>query len=576
MQHLPGFDAWVEDFAAEWMAQLPQSATRTQYFCGERQDALDRQLGMENVYGGVFGVRAANALAALANAGLEQLAAFDLSQLTSAQRISAAILERRLQDAVGRARFAQHEFIFNSFLGLHLSLVMFLTSIHPIRNLRDAENYLARLAQVGSRLDEGIAEAEQAAGKGFVPPSFILTRAMEQADSLSCPAEQHPLVETFARRLRDLDTVARNERERFIAQARREVDATIVPAFKRVRRMLAGQLPHATDDAGAWRLPDGEAYYAQALHSVSGTHLSPQQIHDIGLREVARIEAAMDDLLTQLGIPPGPIAQRVVQLNERLSAQNPRPSRENILVELQRIVDDAHRRSEDAFDLRPSSPVVVRREPAYSEKSAAAHYTPPAPDGSRPGIYWAPLADLGPNVMWLGVGTKTTCYHEAIPGHHFQIALQLELDDLPRFRKFDAFGFDIAYVEGWGLYAEHFCDEEGWYADDLPSRIGYLEAQLFRARRLVVDTGIHAFRWTRERAIAYGFTEAEIDRYVVWPGQATAYMLGFLEILESREEAKRALGEAFSVKAFHDAVLCMGSIPIDLLAGELRRRHSER
>ena len=572
MSNTAGFDAWARGFAEHWMSHLPQSATRTQYFQGEKQDALDRQLGMENVYGGVFGVQAADAMAARARTGLDELARFDRAALSPVQRTSAIVLERRMQDAIARAEFAQHDFIFNSFVGLHLSLVMFLSSIHPVRNARDAENYLARLTQVAPRLDEGIQEASAAARNGFVPPRFILTRAIEQLDSLSgCAPERHPLVDTFARRLAEVSALNQDERTRFQSAAAAEVGGSIIPAFKRVRELLAAQLPQATDDAGAWRLPDGAAYYAQALRAVSGTQLSPREIHEIGLREVARLENAMDALLTQLEIPAGPMPQRVVALNERLSAQNKTVTREEILVQLQEIVDDAQRRSTQAFDLRPSSPVVVRREPAFSETSAAAHYTPPAPDGSRPGIYWAPLADLGPNVMWLGVGTKTTCYHEAIPGHHFQIALQLELEELPRFRKYDAFGFDIAYVEGWALYAEHFCDEQGWYDGDLPSRIGYLEAQLFRARRLVVDTGLHAFKWTREQAIAYGFTEAEIDRYVVWPGQATAYMLGFLQILESRERAKRALGDGFSITEFHNTVLRMGSVPVDVLAAELDR-----
>jgi uncharacterized protein (DUF885 family) len=384
-------------------------------------------------------------------------------------------------------------------------------------------------------------------------------------------AADNPLVANFARALSAVANLSEQQRERLVETARGIVETAIVPALERVRDLLQAQLDHAGEVTGAWSLPDGEAYYAYCLASITGTSMSVNEIHEIGLREVARIEREMDGLLRDLGFSEGTMKQRVEALNATLlPPQEPDP-RPLILRRLQELVDDAQRRSESAFDLRPSAPVIVLREPAYSEKSAAAHYTTPAPDGSRPGVYWAPLWDLTPRVMWLGAGTKSTCYHEAIPGHHFQLALQQEMRDLPRFRKYDAFGLDVAFVEGWALYAEHFCDEDGWYADDMPARIGYLEAQLFRARRLVVDTGIHAFKWTKQQAMDYGFTEAEIERYFCWPGQATAYMVGFLRIMELRQKAQRALGDRFSMKDFHNAMLRGGAMPFDVLEQETDR-----
>jgi uncharacterized protein (DUF885 family) len=359
--------------------------------------------------------------------------------------------------------------------------------------------------------------------------------------------------------------------ESFAARASDEVRKRTIPAFVRAREMLAAQLPHSTAAAGAWALPDGEAYYARQLASSTGTSLSALEIHEIGLREVERIEAELDRVLRRLDCTTGTMNERLAQLNETVRvAPDPDP-REGILCELQAIMDDALARARHLFRLVPSAPVVVRREPAFSERSAAAHYSTPAPDGSVPGIYWVPLAELDPNVPWIGIGLKSTAYHEATPGHHFQLALEQESTTLPYFRKRGALGYNPAFNEGWALYAERLCAESGWYGDDLPGYAGYLQQQLFRARRLVVDTGLHQLRWTREQAIAYGFTAAEIERYASWPGQACAYMIGQLRILELREAAKQRLGNRFALEDFHDLVLSGGTLPLDVLTTQVAR-----
>jgi uncharacterized protein (DUF885 family) len=293
---------------------------------------------------------------------------------------------------------------------------------------------------------------------------------------------------------------------------------------------------------------------------------TPQDVHEIGLREVARIEAEMDAVLRRLGHAEGSIKERVARLNGGLAERRVGDVRPAVVSELRAIVADAVRRSSSVFALRPVARVTVEREPAHSEATAAAHYTVPAADGSKPGIYWVPLADLGPSVPWLGIGMKSTAYHEAVPGHHFQLAIEQESPALPHFRKRMAFGYDASFGEGWALYAEHLAAEFDWYGDDLVGRLGYLEMQLFRARRLVVDTGLHAFGWTRRQAIDYGLSVPEVERYVVWPGQACAYMLGQLRILEMRERARAALGKRFSLAAFHEAVLKNGTLPLDVLA----------
>ena len=561
----PAFDTWSEAFAADWVRANPQAATYAQYFSGAEQDALDRQLTLD------VGLKAAEETAVLARRGLAELKQFDHADLSPTQRTSAAVIRWTLQHAVDDAPYAGHQFIFEQIGGFHLGLVSFLTSTHPIRNERDAENYLARLAQVGARLDEGITEARAAAADGIVPPRFVLERVIGQLDGFAAgPAEQNPFVATFDERLAALGTaVSAETRAKLVAAARKEVVASVLPAYHRVRDLMAAQLPLSNDDAGVWRLPRGGEAYAHALAASTTTALTPDEIHALGLREVARIEGEMDAILRQLGYATGSVEERVKQVNITLqlpATPDPRPV---LFAQVSEVVKDAERRSAAAFDLRPVAPVIVKREPAFSEASAAAHYSSPAPDGSRPGIYWLPLADIGPTVTWLGVGLKSTAYHEAIPGHHFQITIQQEAKDLPRYRKMGIFGSNSAYIEGWALYAERLANENGWYDGDLPGQLGFLKLQLFRARRLVADTGIHTQHWTRQQVIDYGFTPTEAERYIVWPGQACSYMVGQLSILAMREKAKAALGDKFSIKEFHNVVLRGGSLPLDVLAGEV-------
>lgn len=560
------FDRWVEAFTAEWARQSPQLCTMQQYFSGAEQDALDRKLSLAGQFGVMYGLQAAKAAASLARRGLEELRKFASDDLSQEQRVSAAIVERRLGDAVGNEPFAQHRFVFNQIVGLHVGLVHFMTSTHPIRNERDAENYCARLSLIADCLDQGIAESKSAAAAGIVAPRFILERTIAQVEALAGgDPEQHTLVTSLGRQLADLDGIPPQRSEKFAAEARDVVRDSVIPAFDRVRDLLREQLATSTDVAGAWSLPSGAAYYAQQLAVFTGSTLAASEIHAIGLREVARIEDEMDAILRELGYAGGAIDERIARLNASRKLPSGSDARAAVLDQLQKIIDDAERRSREHFALRPRAAVTVEREPAFSERSAAAHYTPPAPDGTRPGIYWVPLAEVDTKVPWLGIGLKSTAYHEAIPGHHFQLAIQVEADGLPHFRKRGAFGFDSSYGEGWALYAERLAEENGWYDGDLPSRLGYLEMQLFRARRLVVDTGIHEMRWTREQAIDYGITPAEVERYIAWPGQACSYMLGQLRILELRERAKAALGKRFSIKDFHDVVLGGGTMPLGVL-----------
>lgn len=564
---MTGFDEWSEAFTARWVARNPQLATATQYFAGTPQRALDAELTLANQWGYFYGAAAATSLASLARDGIDELRRLPANGLAPMQRASSAALQWYLQDTISNARFGAHRFVFSQIFGFHVMVVSFLAGTHPIRDAGDVETYLTRLARLPAVLDEGIAEAQSAAAAGIVPPRFVLERTIDQLDALAGgDAENHLLVTSLERRMARVGSIDPQRRRAFAETAVKTLRESVTPAIRRVRAALAAQLPASSDAAGAWALPDGEAYYARALSSATGTDLSAQAVHDIGLREVARLESELDGVLTSLGFAGGTVVHRLAQLNETLrEASNPDP-RQRIVQRLQALVDDAVVRARDCFNLMPQAPVVVEREPEFSEKSAAAHYTPPAPDGSAPGIYWVPLADLDPNVPWIGIGLKSTAYHEAIPGHHFQLTIEQESSQLPYFRKRGALGYNPAFNEGWALYAERLCAENGWYDDDAAGYAGYLQLQLFRARRLVVDTGIHAFRWTRERAIQYGFTAAEVERYASWPGQACAYTIGQLRILELRNAAKAKLGPRFSIKGFHDFILAGGTLPLDVLS----------
>jgi len=549
-----GFDQWVDRFAAEWMRTDPSSATTAQYFSGAEQDALDRQLTP-------ITREARAARVARAKEGLAELAKFDRTGLSAGQRVSADMLLWQLDMVVQAEPFDDYRYVFQQFSGVQVRLVNFLSQTHPIRNQRDVENYLARLELVAAQMDEGLAQAKDKASRGFIPPKFILTSTIAQFDRfLAGTPKENVLVASLDERVAKLPEVTAGARAGFVATAEKTVAGAIIPAFQRAQALLKEQLPGATDAAGVGRFPGGDQAYAQSLRQLTTTSYTAQQIHEIGLQEVARIEAAMDGYLQQLGYKDGSIKDRMANLEADLQPPAEPDPRPKLLARYVELVADAEKRAALLFDLKPVAPCEVRREPPFTEKSAAAHYTAPAKDGSQPGIFWAPLP--GPFEM---TGMRTLVYHEAIPGHHFQVALQQEMTDLPRFRRDRVFGFISAHGEGWALYAEHLAAESGWYEGDLVGQLGQLDDELFRARRLVVDTGLHAMGWTRQQAIDYGIKASEVERYVVWPGQACSYKIGMLKILALRAKAQQALGPKFSLKEFHNVVLRTGSVPLAVL-----------
>jgi len=552
---LAAFDKWADDFSADWVRLSPERATGGQYFAGAEQQALDRQL-------------APNTLAqrakyhAMARDGVARLDTFLKGKLDATQRISAETMRSALATTLAGEPYQDHSFVFSQFSGAHIALVNFMTQTHPMRRAADVDSYLARLEQVGERMDQSTERARAAAAKKLIPPRFILERAQSQVDAFLKPeAAKNVLVESLTQRMSSLADVTPEARAAAIATATRIVAEKIIPAYGRTKVFLAEIHPRTTDEAGISRLPDGAAAYSQALASFTGTRLTAAEIHAIGLREVARIEAEMDKHLRQLGFKDGGIEERMRALDKTFQPPAEPDPRPQILASYTAMVRDAEQRSKSLFNLMPRAPVDVRREPPLTEASAAAHYSVPAPDGSRPGVFWVPMR--GP--VFDMIRMRSLAYHEAVPGHHFQLAIQQELTGLPKFRTQRIFGGGSAHAEGWALYTERLAVEQGWYEGDVPGLLGALGSELFRARRLVVDTGLHSKGWTRQQAIDYGIGAQEVERYTVWPGQACAYMLGMLRILELRDKAKTALGPKFSLPGFHDVILRAGSVPMDVL-----------
>ena len=437
--------------------------------------------------------------------------------------------------------------------GANVNLVEALIASHPLRNERDGQNYLARLGQMSTRMGEAVRESQRLAGNGILPPRFILDATIRQMQNFvaAVPAE-NPLVTTLVEKLATTSTPAAT-RTSLKTEAERLVATQVYPAWREAIETLQSQRLKATDDAGMSRWKDGAAGYGYALRRFTTTSLTANEIHEIGLARVREIEAQMDSLLRRLRRSTGSVRARIDQLKKDRQYPNPASdaSRDKIMRDIDGILRDAQERAKPLFERVPKSPVIAQPVPRYREANAAATSAPPAPDGSRPGLILFPR-----RLEWMTTfGLKSVIYHEGVPGHFFASGLQVENKELPAFRQLRTFGGIAAWGEGWGLYAERLAAESSWYADDVEGQLGQLDWELFRACRLVVDTGLHTKRWTRQQAIAYGIEVSEVERYVVNPGQACAYMIGELKILDVREKAKVALGDRFSLKQFHDVVL---------------------
>ena len=550
-------DGFFRDFTAEWVRANPNQATASRFFTGDEQDRLERQLTPLTLEWRRSRIQ-------LARRGLAELRKFDRTRLTEPQRISADVMQWQLDTVVREEPYLDYTFPLEQFNGANVGLPYVLTVVHPLLSERDAENYVAALGQVSTRMEEATAESWRLASKGILPPRFILQATVKQMRGFIDPSPaQNPFVAVFAQKMKAVKSLPEGKRDQLRAEAEKIVGEQVYPAWRKAIGLLDSQMPKTTDDAGLWRLKGGAETYAYDLRRFTTTNLTPEQIHEIGLKQVDRIETEMDQVFRRLGRTEGSVKDRTAKLERDLQYPDPasEASRQKIMDDINGILRDAEKRAALLFDKRPKAPIIAQPFPRFSEANAAANYTPPPADGSRPGVFQYPRRLERMTTFML----RSTVYHETVPGHHFQIALELEDPTLPRFRQMRALGGISAFTEGWGLYAEHLTAESGWYDDDPEGLLGELYSELFRARRLVVDTGIHAEHWTRQQGIDYGIEPSEVERYVVYPGQACSYMIGELKIIELREKARQALGARFSLQKFHNLVFETGSVPLDIL-----------
>ena len=507
----------------------------------------------------------------------EQTRRFDRARLNRQDQLTYDILLDQYETALSFRRFGWLSsaglYPIAPMWGTQVQLPNFLQTSHVVSNEKTARNYVKRLNAAAGQLDGTTAEMLRQAGLGVVLPLSLLEKAEAGIrDTVSPTPQQNPLVTTFATRMKSAKGLDPGLQADLMQRAADALQNGVYPAYARMTGALETQRAAAAGQAaGVGRLPDGAAYYAATLKQMTTTDYPPAQVHALGLSEVARVSAEMDGLLRSQGLAAGSVAARVQALHKdpRFLLPNTDAGREQLLAKYQQILDQVNARMPEYFRTIPTAKVSVQRVPIAAEKgSAGAYYEPAALDGSRPGTFFVNLRDVSESATWT---LKTLAYHEGIPGHHFQVATAQNLKNLPFIRQETLYS---AYAEGWALYAERLAAEIGMYQDDPFGDLGRLEAELFRAARLVVDTGLHADGWSREQAIAYmvdttGMNESEVvsevERYMGQPGQACAYKVGQLKILELRERAKTALGSRFDLKDFHTVVLENGGMPLTSL-----------
>ena len=508
---------------------------------------------------------------------LADLRAYDLAAQTPEQRLSTRVLERFFSGQLEGERFQFHNYPVNQLWGVQSSLPEFMIQQHRIEDRRGAEDYLARLGLFGRKFDqvlEGLAERER---RGIVPPRFVIERVLtEMRAFVARPVAEHPLQRNLASKVQALKDVDDSAKALLVARGSQAMTETVLPAYRRLIKFFEQQLPKATDDDGVWKLPDGAAYYAWRLKEQTTSKMTPDEVHALGLAEVARISQEMRAILQAQGeLREGETpAQALARLGEdpRFLYPNTDAGRQAALADYTRMGEEQRVASRAVIGLKPKAAMQVQRVPTFKEQTApGAYYNPPALDGGRPGVFFANLRDMNEVPKF---GMRTLAVHEGIPGHHFQIALAQEQPGGPTFRRLLPF---TAYSEGWALYAEWLALEIGLYRDDPFGNLGRLQAEMLRAVRLVVDTGLHAKRWTRQQAVDYMVAQTgnplasvvtEVERYIVDPGQACAYKVGMLSLQAARRRAEQALGPAFDAQAlkdFHDVVLRGGALPLDVL-----------
>ena len=533
-------------------------------------------LGSKDRYGELddYTPKADDRQLALLEAQLRQMKRdFDPARLSPSARLSYQLFESQVERARAEAPWRDHDFIFAANGSPAGSLPVFLINNHRVDTVADAQAYVSRLRDMDRVGREIAADFEGRAAKGIVPPTFVFEPAIADARKVITGAPFGSGPDTavwadFQAKVGKLDADAATK-TRLLSEGRAAMTGPFRAGITRLIGSLEAVRPRATSNAGVWRLPKGEAYYAHRVRQSTTTDLSPDQIHQIGLSEVARIQGEMEAIKRQVGFS-GTLQQFFAELksNPRFEYPNTDAGREQYLTDARAFIAGMMAKAPQYFHRLPKAPLEVRAvEPWRQATASVAFYSRGTPDGSRPGIYYVNLADM---TQVLKPQIEGISYHEGAPGHHFQIAFAQEQGQLPKFRRFGGYG---AYSEGWGLYTEKLGKEMGFYQDPY-SDFGRLSLELWRAARLVTDTGLHSKRWSRERAMDYFKQntllsdldiQKEVERYITNPGQATSYKIGQLRILELREKARRELGPRFDIRDFHAAVLDNGALPLDVL-----------
>lgn len=516
---------------------------------------------------------------AMAERHLRELRAIDPAKLDDATRLSWQAFELAEQRRIARHRWRNHNYRFDK-NGSHVSLPAFLINTHRVETEADAIAYVRRLEGVRELMERQLERATAAAKTGVLPPKFVFAYVVEDAGNVirgrpfdEGPADS-PLLADFRGKVTAL-SIEEAKKESLLARAELALLSSVRPAYDAVIAWARETEKQATEDDGVWKLPDGAAYYDYLLENFTTTKLTAEEIHAIGLREVARIHEAMRGVMKQVGFE-GDLAAffEFMRTDPQFYYEDSEAGRTAWLADANRYIDGMREKLPQLFITLPKTDVVVKAVEPFREKSAGkAFYQRPSLDGTRPGVFYGNLYQMKEMPKY---ELEALVYHEAIPGHHMQIAIATEEETLPRFRRLGGYS---AYSEGWGLYSERLGKELGFYSDPY-SEFGRLALELHRAVRLVVDTGLHAKRWTREQTIRYHVENSPTgedaairatERYILNPGQATSYMIGMLKIVELRERAAAALGERFDLREFHDLVLRTGAVPLTVLESEVER-----
>jgi uncharacterized protein (DUF885 family) len=501
---------------------------------------------------------------------------FKFDALDPQTQLSYKLFEREVERETDEFKFRFDVYPVSQMRGVHAQIPTFLINIHKIDNAKDADAYIARLNAIPKLFDQLTVNLREREAKKVVVPRFVFPLVLDachkiiQGEPFDSSGKPSPLLDDFTKKVSGLKDVDPAERDRLLNDAKKALSDSVKPAYERLIAFLEDQSKRANDDAGVWKFPDGAEYYRTALRYTTTTNLSAEEIHQLGLKEISRIHGEMTKIKDKAGFKGDLQAFfKFMREDRQFYLPDTDEGRGKYLARAVEIVDQMKKRLDELFITKPKADIVVKAVEKFREQSAGkAFYQQPAPDGSRPGMFYVNLRELHNNPTY---ELESLAHHEGIPGHHMQIAIAQELTGLPKFRKFShAY---TAYVEGWGLYSELTPKEIGMYEDPY-SDFGRLALELWRAGRLVVDTGLHAKKWTRRQAIDYlkqntSNSEADcidsINRYIVMPSQATAYKVGMIKILALREKAKKQLGDKFDLRQFHEVVLTNGAVPLDVL-----------